>query len=102
MTEEHFCVRLKRICTTCTYPCKEDVEVKVDMEPCDMGQMCLNCQPRGSNGECPDSYYTADQLAAAVTEERERCAKAVEEYETENDITATWLNIIAATIRSGR
>ena len=23
-------------------------------EPCDMGQMCLNCQPRGPNGECPD------------------------------------------------
>jgi len=22
-------------------------------EPCDMGAMCLDCQPRGENGECP-------------------------------------------------
>jgi hypothetical protein len=22
--------------------------------PCDMGEMCLDCQPRGANGECPD------------------------------------------------
>lgn len=25
-------------------------------QSCDMGQMCLNCQPRGPNGECPDQY----------------------------------------------
>jgi len=23
-------------------------------EPCDMGEMCLDCQPRGENGECSD------------------------------------------------
>ena len=23
-------------------------------EPCDMGEMCLDCQPRGEGGECPD------------------------------------------------
>lgn len=23
-------------------------------QTCDMGAMCLNCQPRGPNGECPD------------------------------------------------
>lgn len=23
-------------------------------QPCDMGEMCLDCQPRGPNGECPD------------------------------------------------
>ena len=22
--------------------------------PCDMGEMCLDCQPRGENDECPD------------------------------------------------
>ena len=32
--------------------------------------------------------------------EREACAKLVEEYETDNDITATWLNIIADAIRA--
>jgi hypothetical protein len=32
-------------------------------------------------------------------EEREACAKVCEEYETENDITATWLNIVADAIR---
>jgi hypothetical protein len=25
--------------------------------PCDMGEMCLDCQPRGPNGECPDAHY---------------------------------------------
>ena len=29
-------------------------EVQAQVEPCDMGEMCLNCQPRGPNGECPD------------------------------------------------
>jgi hypothetical protein len=33
-------------------------------EPCDMGAMCLNCQPRGPNGECPD----APQPKAAPTQ----------------------------------
>jgi putative heme iron utilization protein len=37
---------------------------------------------------------------AAVRAEREACAKVCEEYETENDITATWLNIIATAIRA--
>ena len=32
--------------------------------------------------------------------EREECAKLCEEYETENDVTATWLNIVAAGIRA--
>ena len=25
-------------------------------QPCNMGQICLDCQPRGPNGECPDQY----------------------------------------------
>ena len=53
-------------------------------------------------------YFTDTQLlvmleafAKLVAEkEREACAKAVEEYETDNDITATWLNIIADAIRA--
>ena len=28
---------------------------KMVAEPCEMGAMCLNCQPRGPNGECPDA-----------------------------------------------
>jgi hypothetical protein len=32
--------------------------------------------------------------------EREACAKVCEEYETNNDITATWLNIVADAIRA--
>jgi hypothetical protein len=32
--------------------------------------------------------------------EREACAKVCEEYETENDITTTWLNIVAEGIRA--
>ena len=35
-----------------------------------------------------------------VAEEREACAKVCEEYETNNDITATWLNIVAEAIRA--
>jgi hypothetical protein len=55
-------------------------------------------------------YFTDTQLlvmleafAKLVAEkEREACAKYVEEYETDNDITATWLNIIADAIRARR
>jgi hypothetical protein len=36
----------------------------------------------------------------AVKAEREACAKVCEEYETNNDITATWLNIVAEAIRA--
>jgi len=39
-------------------------------------------------------------VADAVAKEREACAKLIEEYETDNDITATWLNIIADAIRA--
>lgn len=28
---------------------------KMVAEPCEMGAICLNCQPRGPNGECPDA-----------------------------------------------
>jgi hypothetical protein len=41
-----------------------------------------------------------DMLKPAIEAEREACAKYVEEYETDNDITATWLNIIADAIRA--
>jgi len=36
---------------------------------------------------------------AGVVAEREACAKVCEEYDTENDVTATWLNIVANAIR---
>ena len=42
-----------------------------------------------------------EAFAKLVAEkEREACAKVCEEYETDNDITATWLNIIADAIRA--
>lgn len=42
-----------------------------------------------------------ERFAALVTAaEREACAKVCEEYETANDITATWLNIVADIIRA--
>jgi hypothetical protein len=41
-----------------------------------------------------------DMLKPAIEAEREACAKVCEEYETDNDITATWLNIIAEAIRA--
>jgi hypothetical protein len=43
---------------------------------------------------------TVEYMQREVAAEREACAKVCEEYETENDITATWLNIIAAAIRA--
>jgi hypothetical protein len=39
-------------------------------------------------------------IALARADEREACAKVCEEYETNNDITATWLNIVAEAIRA--
>jgi hypothetical protein len=42
-----------------------------------------------------------ERFAALVAAaEREACAKVCEEYETENDITAMWLNIVADAIRA--
>jgi hypothetical protein len=36
----------------------------------------------------------------ATAKEREACAKVCEEYETANDTTAIWLNIVAEAIRA--
>lgn len=33
-------------------------------ESCDMAEMCLDCQPRGENGECPDNGEPAVKLDA--------------------------------------
>ena len=41
-----------------------------------------------------------EEIQTAVVAEREACAKVCEEYETNNDITATWLNIVAEAIRA--
>lgn len=41
--------------------------------------------------------YAWDEATKA---EREACAKVCEEYETANDITAQWLNIVADAIRA--
>ena len=47
--------------------------------------------------------FMLERFAKLVAEkEREACAKVCEEYETDNDITATWLNIIADAIRARR
>ena len=42
-----------------------------------------------------------ERFAALVTSaEREACAKVCEEYETNNDIAETWLNIVSEVIRA--
>ena len=46
------------------------------------------------------SPWVMKLVGDAVAKEREACAKVCEEYETDNDITATWLNIIAEAIRA--
>jgi hypothetical protein len=33
-----------------------DAIFRKTVEACDMGEMCLDCQPRGANGECPDRH----------------------------------------------
>jgi hypothetical protein len=54
----------------------------------------LNFRISGSN-------EALDRLVEYVrADEREACAKVCEEYETNNDITATWLNIVAEAIRA--
>ena len=35
----------------------------LEPKPCDMGQICLNCQPRGANGECPDQQPKQEPMA---------------------------------------
>ncbi len=45
----------------------------------------------------PELEAFANLVASA---EREECAVVCEEYETENNITTTWLNIVAAVIRA--
>ena len=55
------------------------------------------------SGEFIYSFYTEQLQAFAkliAEHEREACAKVCEEYETSNDITATWLNIVADAIRA--
>ncbi len=47
---------------------------------------------------------TMEQIEAfaklVAAKEREACARVCEEYETANDTTATWLNIVAEAIRA--
>ena len=38
--------------------------------------------------------------ALVASAEREACAKICEEYETNNDIAETWLNIVSEVIRA--
>lgn len=40
----------------------------LEPKPCDMGQMCLDCQPRGANGECPDQQPKQEPVAWCVIE----------------------------------
>jgi hypothetical protein len=46
----------------------------------------------------PIAFETFAKLVAA--KEREACAKLCEEYETNNDIADTWLNIVSEVIRA--
>ncbi len=35
----------------------------LEPKPCNMGQICLDCQPRGANGECPDQQPKQEPMA---------------------------------------
>ena len=50
----------------------------------------------------PDWHEVRDIRFAALVAaaEREACAKVCEEYETNNDIAETWLNIVSEVIRA--
>jgi hypothetical protein len=48
----------------------------------------------------PNFELIAGLCKMAAEAEREACAKVCEEYETGDDITTTWLNIVADTIRA--
>ena len=50
----------------------------------------------------PTQFGTATQeyREQEIREEREACAKVCEEYETNNDIADTWLNIVSEVIRA--
>lgn len=49
----------------------------------------------------PQSYMTWQEgYEAGKQTEREACAKVCEEYETNNDIAETWLNIVSEVIRA--
>jgi hypothetical protein len=51
--------------------------------------------------DCDWPLVRDERFAELVrADEREACAKVCEEYETNNDITATWLNIVAEAIRA--
>jgi hypothetical protein len=46
-------------------------------------------------------FKRLEAFAKLVAEkERESCAKVCEEYETNNDIADTWLNIVSEVIRA--
>ena len=49
---------------------------------------------------CCSPFNIEDFAKLVASAEREACAKVCEEYETENDITATWLNLVAEAIRA--
>lgn len=41
----------------------EALRQALEQKPCDMGQMCLDCQPRELNGECPDQQLKQEPVA---------------------------------------
>jgi hypothetical protein len=66
-------------------------------------KLAMNCYEFGQsdarNMIWTQAHWT-EYEHAIVAAEREACAKVCEEYETANDITATWLNIVAEAIRA--
>ncbi len=48
------------------YPAIEALRQALEQKPCDMGQMCLDCQPRGANGECPDQQPKQEPVSHTV------------------------------------
>ena len=50
--------RYPSLCDACNAEAKEESQAQ---QPCDMNELCLDCQPRGKNGECPDQLPPAPE-----------------------------------------
>ena len=49
-------------------------------EPCDMGEMCLDCQPRGKNGECPDQQPAQEPVKQVKIQEALNAFENIQVY----------------------
>ena len=83
------------VCSVVHHPRKDQHEKE---EPCPISQRFAVAITAVKEALAQQNH--SEQVLDMVAAEREACAKVCEEYETNNDITATWLNIVAEAIRA--